>query len=240
MKAERAAGLTSFVASLFKRRCPPAVAWFIITIVVDSVNRVCRAGFFAHVFIKMQKGMPAFTYLDSTSTVPSITSVVGVMASLQHLAPGFVYSSFRHSVNSIRSTNARVVLALTSVAAKLWYHIFSLGGGAVKILTTKYACIKSTRKQGFTMTFCRAEISSLQALCLPINLFTTSFTVDHFSVAVRFASEGISALRRACFAFAKFSIGCLNFMRCAAVVAFFPKTFCHNSIIGEYAGQCNA
>ena len=70
---------------------PSTIAWFIVAVVVDAVNRVT---FWAitHVCVKGSKGLPLWTNGDSTPTINRVLVVVRVLASRFHVAPAVVGS----------------------------------------------------------------------------------------------------------------------------------------------------
>lgn len=85
------ASLNSVVLLLLS--CAPfAVVWLIVAIAVYSVQRVLNTWPWPHVFQKIKKRLsPPFADSDSSSTVPMITSGIGVAASRLHHFPGMVF-----------------------------------------------------------------------------------------------------------------------------------------------------
>lgn len=77
-----------FVQRLLFTCCPAAVAWLVIAVHVNAINRVFRGWAAAHVFKKCRKGIsPSLANRNSPSTIAAIASRSGVGASGNHCVP---------------------------------------------------------------------------------------------------------------------------------------------------------
>lgn len=74
--------IVPFVPSLFLVRCPTAIAWLIIPVVVDPVDVVVTRGLGAHIGEEfIERIHPLFADLDSPSPVQMVADVIPVGAS---------------------------------------------------------------------------------------------------------------------------------------------------------------
>ena len=93
------------VALLFGRSGPTAIFRFVVSIVVDAVNRLA-VWTFSYVSKKCLKVVPSFANLNSSAAVSVIPFVRRVLATLDHLEPTFVDSGSRHAVGGVSQTTA--------------------------------------------------------------------------------------------------------------------------------------
>lgn len=79
------------IVRLLALRCPSAVAWLVMTVVVDSVKRVPLRWFRSHVLQECLKGLlPESTDLDPPASVVAILRSSPVETSALHRPPGTV------------------------------------------------------------------------------------------------------------------------------------------------------
>ena len=80
----------TFVRRLFLPCRPSAVTGFIMTIHIDSVQRMLRRWWLAHVGKEVFKGHPRFAYFDAPASVVVKRPPCCIITSRAHLRPGFV------------------------------------------------------------------------------------------------------------------------------------------------------
>ncbi len=78
---------TSSVVGLFLGRCPSAIRWFVITIVVYALDRMFIGRAMSHIRDKILKIFPPFTYFNASSTVVCKTLAIFIVAPLSHSGP---------------------------------------------------------------------------------------------------------------------------------------------------------
>ena len=88
------------VALLFGRSGPTAIFRFVVSIVVDAVNRLA-VWTFSYVSKKCFKVVPSFANLNSSAAVSVIPFVRRVLATMDHLEPTLVDSGSRHAVGGV-------------------------------------------------------------------------------------------------------------------------------------------
>ena len=92
-------GVRSAVIALLCNRCPAAVVWLIVTVVIDAVKRVLLARARPHVFVEsLERITPTMTNLDTAAAVVGIVLITRPGASLDHRVPGLVFWRVPHSV----------------------------------------------------------------------------------------------------------------------------------------------
>jgi hypothetical protein len=91
----------STIAVLLFGRCPTAISRFVVTVVVDAIERVKRTSTFArslwtfaHVCKEILKRLPTFANDDAAHPVIRPTQVIGVRTSADHRRPCSVFSRF--------------------------------------------------------------------------------------------------------------------------------------------------
>ena len=90
---------SALVVSLFLARCPSAIGRFVISVIVDSVNRMLSRGPESHIGMEVFEGIkPALTDCDSSSAVDAIAMIVQPRASVDHIGPDTVFRRFTHLV----------------------------------------------------------------------------------------------------------------------------------------------
>ena len=76
---------------LHQRSCPPAIVGFVISVVVDAIERVETIGWIAHVGIERRKTLtPTIANGDAASAVIGIAAVPRVEAPRLHVGPDSV------------------------------------------------------------------------------------------------------------------------------------------------------
>ena len=83
------------VPLLFFFRGPAAVTLFVVSLVVNAINRVSRTRPFAHVGQKCGKVIsPPTAYFDTACAVPFVIAALRVVAALLHVPPNSVFLGF--------------------------------------------------------------------------------------------------------------------------------------------------
>lgn len=82
-------GSRSSVAGLFSRGSPPAVAFFVVAIVVFPIERLSGRSF-PHVGKEVYEGTPLLANRDAATAVVSVTRGFRIAASLDHLFPSVI------------------------------------------------------------------------------------------------------------------------------------------------------
>lgn len=81
------------VKSLFRRSRPATIPWFVISVVVDSIDlHACRS--LAHVSKKIFEGHPAFAYRNTASAIIGKLFEFWIRASVSHSLPNIVRLCF--------------------------------------------------------------------------------------------------------------------------------------------------
>lgn len=86
--------IATCIVVLLPHRCPSAVAWFVVPIVVDSVDTVKIRRSASHVDEEVLVGVPVFANRDATSAVVFEHAVVCVLAPAEHSRPRSVLGGF--------------------------------------------------------------------------------------------------------------------------------------------------
>ena len=106
------------ISRLFFSARPSAVAWVIIFLVVDPVNRVLGGWAPAHVFEKCLKGiLPARAYGNAAAAIPTVENMLRIIAALQHATPGYIFDALTHRVG--RKTKPRAFFAKAAAAFRI-------------------------------------------------------------------------------------------------------------------------
>jgi len=80
------------VLSLLYRSCPSAIDWFVVAVIVNSINRVLWAWLFAHINQKVRKRLqPALANCDASSSIAVIVRSARIAASSLHFFPSAVF-----------------------------------------------------------------------------------------------------------------------------------------------------
>lgn len=104
---------------------PPAIARFIVTIVVNTVNRVFWGRLWSHVLVKVEKGShPTVADSNSASSVVAVTRKLLVGASLDHARPSAVFGGIVQVVRRVSGTTARLMVSVAKHCAA-YVHFFS-------------------------------------------------------------------------------------------------------------------
>lgn len=91
----------SGIMRLLNSRGPSAIARFISSIVVYSINGMMSGWTNAHILKELVERQPFFCNCDASPSVSGISSIVRVKASLDHMAPRSIFLRMRHSVSGI-------------------------------------------------------------------------------------------------------------------------------------------
>lgn len=87
----RVAHIVSAVAALCFLVCPPAVAGFVVPVVVDPVEAVLWRWPLTHVSKEVaERGAPPIAYVDAATAIERISLVLLIAAAGDHPGPGFV------------------------------------------------------------------------------------------------------------------------------------------------------
>jgi len=109
------------VLSLLGSRCPAAIAGFIITIAINSVNRVTRSRPWPYIGIKVLKTVkPAAANLDPPTAVKMpIRNPMGVVAPLFHIFPSHIFRHLTDIRFSIEQFFLKATARFTLAAPKI-------------------------------------------------------------------------------------------------------------------------
>ena len=83
--------IVTAVVRLFIVINPSAIIRFVITRIVDALNRVTWRRLWPHIGVKSIELLPAFTNPNAAASVKRILTSIRVLASLFHSAPGIVF-----------------------------------------------------------------------------------------------------------------------------------------------------
>lgn len=83
-------GVCALVRHLLLNSRPSAVTRFIVSVIIDSINRVTRSRAFSHVCQEHSKILPLFAYGYASRSVDFMLWVFGVLASLLHPSPAVI------------------------------------------------------------------------------------------------------------------------------------------------------
>lgn len=86
------------VSRLFFLRCPAAISWFVIAVVVDAVKAVLRRRTQAHIRNEQLKIMPPLADSYAAPPVPLVLLRGRSVATVKHVPPNSVFGSAFHSV----------------------------------------------------------------------------------------------------------------------------------------------
>lgn len=85
---ERYRATDSTVVGVLNSRCPPAITWLVIAVIVATIE-LQTGGPLAHVSKERgERGQPLWADTNSTPTVAGVGLVIGVSAALHHADPG--------------------------------------------------------------------------------------------------------------------------------------------------------
>jgi hypothetical protein len=101
------------VVALFKGCCPPTVARFVVSVIVNTIKRAPSRPR-SHVCVKVLKGTPPLAHRDSSSAVTGKVSGLRICAALNHRSPHDVLGTSEHPMRTVR-----VPLYLVKAAARL-------------------------------------------------------------------------------------------------------------------------
>ena len=97
----------ALIARLFRNRCPAAIARLIVTVIVDTVNRMLRARARPHVGKEGLVGIsPPLADGNAAAAVPMPVMAFGVGATVDHVAPSLILWHFVVAVNRKAGTLA--------------------------------------------------------------------------------------------------------------------------------------
>ncbi len=97
---------------------PPTIAFFVVSVVVDSINGCLGERFMSHVLKKVnERRAPAVANDDSPATVVVVFAIAGVVASAFHLFPRRVFRGFVTAALATSKASARLNAAFAEVAS---------------------------------------------------------------------------------------------------------------------------
>jgi hypothetical protein len=89
------------IVNLLFLRSPTNISWFVMSVIIDSVNRMTRRGRVANIGVKCLKAFsPFFTHFYSSAHVVSGFVEIRVLDAANDFTPCIVDFSFAHSVAS--------------------------------------------------------------------------------------------------------------------------------------------
>lgn len=91
--------IRSRIVSLFRASGPFAVFGTIVSVIINSVNRVVFAGLLSHIGVEIFKSEPAIAHRDSATAVMPKRPLVGVSTSGQHCSPNPVGRTTTHTMS---------------------------------------------------------------------------------------------------------------------------------------------
>jgi len=105
---ERNQSCFACILALREGICPAAVVRFVVSFVVDAVDRCLWERPGAHVFQEVEKRLsPADAYSNSSPTVVFVIAAIRVVASLLHSVPHAVYGATRVPTSASASASTR-------------------------------------------------------------------------------------------------------------------------------------
>jgi len=103
--------LTAIVL-LHLARCPAAIARFVISVVVNAVNRVFRSWAASHIFKEIEEGfIPPVTDGNSAPSVVFEEWVFGIATAIAHGKPGIVLGLSRSTVGVKIGAHLKFILS---------------------------------------------------------------------------------------------------------------------------------
>jgi len=120
--------IASCIVRLLSWCSPSAVTWFVISVYVDSVNRVFSRRLAPHVRDEIFERSPFLTVGDSSRPISCVTDVSRIVAPLAHLTPCsvfrrvrfFVYGPFRFFMLVVCRANLSALLSCEA-ATRLYF-----------------------------------------------------------------------------------------------------------------------
>jgi hypothetical protein len=88
------------VARLLRWCCPTTVLWTIVTVSVDTVNRMRWRWLQTHILKEVFEGKPSFAYCDPSPTIQRIIRGIMAAAPTQHTTPCAVFWRMFHAVTT--------------------------------------------------------------------------------------------------------------------------------------------
>jgi hypothetical protein len=89
----------SGVSSLLFTRGPSAIIGRIVTIIINSINRIFAGQSFPHIGIKVFKGVsPAITNSNTSSTITRIIRIIRIGTTIDKSSPYSIFGAFPHSM----------------------------------------------------------------------------------------------------------------------------------------------
>lgn len=116
------------ISRLLSPRCPNAIAWLIITVIIHSFKRVFRGRFVSHVFQKAYECQPTFTNANTSSAIMAIGRILWIPAPTKHTGPRVV------------SRSATVVGVMSMLSSMLSGHLPRVAAAADNRSTAKTTC----------------------------------------------------------------------------------------------------
>lgn len=109
----------AFVASLSGSRCPTAILWAIVSVIIDTLKRMLGAGPLSHISKEIVKGLPSRAHTNAPRAVIRVRAICRILAPRLHRRPYVMGGVVRHTVPSDGSTDigAPLASATTDVTA---------------------------------------------------------------------------------------------------------------------------
>ena len=86
--------VSGHVARLLCLRCPAAVVWLVVAIIVATINRIAHRRAWSHVCQeRLERVEPALAHSDSASAVVLKSVCLRISATLKHLLPNAVFTT---------------------------------------------------------------------------------------------------------------------------------------------------
>jgi hypothetical protein len=122
------------VPLLLTARGPPAIAGFIIPVIVYPIN---RGAFWArsHILIEVSELLPPFADLNATSSVARVFVIVGIGASSKHAHPSLPLRGTGHPMLPAASTRAAVTIPKSDIVDDQMLAAHALTNGRVNGVT---------------------------------------------------------------------------------------------------------
>lgn len=90
--------IPTLISCLLRRGGPITITWFIVAVVVSTINRVLRTRGIAHISVEVFKDVPPLACLNSAPAIASINSICWSATPAQHSRPNFIHTSVVHSM----------------------------------------------------------------------------------------------------------------------------------------------
>ena len=135
----RQQNVAPLISSLFATRCPSAISGFVISIIVDAVNRMLEARSWTHIGYEiLERIFPSGTHSDSTAAVSGEVERIRIKAPSLHQAPNAVFRSFRSTMCALAVCGYPSVFAAARTCLAFFQMIDVDIFGITTIAKTRY------------------------------------------------------------------------------------------------------